>query len=248
MGVPALIFCADGNPAFARAAVEAGWLYGARLPSTVYERVYFADQDWKKPDRAAYMRALAEHRPTVATVLDWEREEQLPEVLSWAEEAAQEVEESVLIVPKVPGGVPLLPRKVGGKRVVLAYSVPTSYGASPLGLWEFAGWPVHLLGGSPQRQMELWGYLSACAGVVSADGNMAHQQAHRCRFWSAVKTEKGRWAQLSTTGDARRVGANLEAFRLSLRNVRDAWGALCSAGPCSSTPACATGASFGAGG
>lgn len=219
MGVPALIYCADGNPAFARAAVEAGWLYGARLPATVYQPVYFADQDWRNPDRAAYMAALARHRPAVATVLDWEAEGQEAEVLAWAQEAARHAGRLV-VVPKVPGTLGRIPASVGGADVVLGYSVPTSYGSSPVPLWEFGRRPVHLLGGSPHRQMELARYLN----VVSADGNMAHQQAHRCRYWSPVRTRKGRWAQLAGAGDLRDRGANLEAFRRSLAAVREAWG------------------------
>lgn len=224
---PALIYCADGNPAFARVAVEAGWLYGARLPATVYQPVWFADQDWRQPDRLAYMAALAEHRPTCATVLDWETPEQLPEVLSWAEEASAHVRESVLLVPKVPGLVGALPRTVGGRRVVLAYSVPTAYGGSPLGLWELTGWPVHLLGGSPQRQLDVYAYLRGVCEVVSADGNMAHQQAHRCRFWRQFPGSKGHWEQLSESGDHRTEGANLEAFRRSLNAIREAWRKRC---------------------
>src|SRR5262245_21011230 len=122
MAPPRLVYCADGNPAFAHSAVEAGWLYGARLPATVYEKVWFADQDWKAPERVGYMKALADHRPACATVIDWEQEEQLSEVLSWAEEAAQYVTESVLIVPKVSGLIDRIPRQVGGRRIVLAYS------------------------------------------------------------------------------------------------------------------------------
>lgn len=219
---PELIYCADGNPTFARAAVEAGWLYGAKLPATVYETVHFADQDWKNPNRDAYMTALERHRPRMATVLDWEHPEQLGEVLSWAEQAAQYVER-VLLVAKVPGELDRLPRSIGGKPVVLAYSVPTSYGGSPLGLWEMAGWPVHLLGGSPHAQMRLWQYLRGPCEVVSADGNMMHQQAHRCRFWSRKKGPNGHWVQLSDTGDDRTEGANLEAFKKSLAEVRSAW-------------------------
>ncbi len=218
MGAPALIFCADGNPAFARAAVEAGWLYGARLPATVYERVYFADQDWKNPDMDTYISALKEHRPTVATVLDWEREEQWPDVTRWAEAAASVVQRLV-IIPKVIGRLDTIPASVRGCEVVLGYSVPTSYGASPVPLWEFGRRPVHLLGGSPQRQMELAQYLN----VVSADGNMPHQQAHRCRYWSRKAGPKGHWWQLSESGDDRSEGANLAAFRLSLANIREAW-------------------------
>ena len=215
---PELIYCADGNPSFARAAVEAGFRYGARLPSTVYEPVWFADQDWKTPCRESYMRALAEHRPAIATVLDWEREEQWHEVLSWATEAAQYCS-TLVIIPKLCGTLGAIPGRIGGAEVVLGYSVPTSYGGSGVPLWEFGSRLVHLLGGSPQRQMELTGYLN----VVSVDGNMAHQQAHRCRFWSRRRGPKGHWIQLADTGDTRHDGANLAAFRRSLANIRQAW-------------------------
>jgi hypothetical protein len=79
--------------------------YGAQLPATVYYPPQFVDQDWKRPDRAAYVAAVAQHRPRMATVLDWERDEQLPEVLAWAEDVAPFVER-VILIPKVIGGVP----------------------------------------------------------------------------------------------------------------------------------------------
>lgn len=169
------------------------------------------------------MTALEKHRPAVATVLDWEHHGQLDEVLSWAEEAARHVTRAVLVVPKVPGLVGLLPRTVGGKEVFLAYSVPTSYGGSPLGLWELAGWPVHLLGGSPQKQMDIYRHIRGICRVESVDGNMAHQQAHRGRYWRRKPGPKGHWEQLQETGDTRTRGANLEAFRLSLANIQEAW-------------------------
>lgn len=84
-----LIYCAAGNARFAQIAIDAGFLYGAQLPGTTYHPIWFADQNWKKPDRTKYMAALAEHRPHMASVLDLERADQLDEVLSWAEEAAQ---------------------------------------------------------------------------------------------------------------------------------------------------------------
>ena len=127
--MPELIYCADGNPRFAKIAIDAGFFYGARLPGSVKYPIHFADQDWKNPDRARYMVELEKHRPVMATVLDWEQEEQLGEVLSWAEEAAQYVER-VLLIPKVIGGIERLPRKIGGADVVLAYSVPTRYGGT----------------------------------------------------------------------------------------------------------------------
>jgi len=194
---------------------------------TVYFPLYFADQDWRGPDRERYMAELARHRPVMATVLDWEREERLPEVLSWAEEAVQYVEQ-VLIVPKVIGGIPRLPRRVGGKQVVLAYSVPTRYAGTEVPLWEFAGWPVHLLGGSPHRQMEMWRYLNGIAEVVSVDGNMVSKMAiKRCQFWVAGTAHYARscWWPMLREADGCWWGkdAPYEAFRRSCVNIVDAW-------------------------
>ncbi len=164
MAAPTLIYCAGGNRRFAEIAIAAGYRFGSQLPETVYHPLYFADQDWKRPNRAAYMSALAQHRPNMASVLDWEHEGQLNEVLDWAEEAAQYVER-VMIIPKVVGGIGRIPHAVNGCPVILGYSVPTRFGGTPLPGWEFAGWPLHLLGGSPHRQMREWSHLSNIAEV-----------------------------------------------------------------------------------
>jgi len=149
------------------------------------------------------MACLAEHRPAMATVLDWEREDQLTEVPDWAEQAAQYVSQ-VLLVPKVPGGIARLPRRIGGSDVVLAYSVPTRYGGTLLPLRSFEGWPVHLLGGSPQRQMEYRRHLVNGADVVSVDGTYASKMALRyCPFWVPGTARHARnrwWLTLQETG------------------------------------------------
>jgi hypothetical protein len=205
-----IIYCANGNRRFAQIAIEAGMTYGAQLPGTVYHPPEFADQDWKRPNRAAYMAALAQHRPRMATVLDWERDDQLPEVLSWAEEAAQYVE-VIILIPKVFGGIRRLPRRIGGATVRLGYSVPTAYGGTELPLWEFAGWPVHLLGGSPHRQIHLAHYLR----VESADGNYANRKATQfCEWWNGA-----RWLPLQPPQE----DAPYEAFRRSCANIMAAW-------------------------
>jgi hypothetical protein len=223
MTIPMLIYCAGKNRAFESVALAAGFQLGVRLPGMTYHPIVFADQDWRQPDRSVYMAALTEHRPQIATVLDLERPEQRADVLCWAEEAAQYVER-VIIIPKYFGAIIGLPRRIGGADVVLGYSVPTKHGGTPISPHKFAGWPVHLLGGSPQMQMRLWRYLRTIAEVVSVDGNMMHQQAHHCRFWSVVKGAKGHWVQLAETGDmARGNDANLRAFRRSCENIVAAW-------------------------
>lgn len=230
-----LIYCAAGNRRFAEIAVAAGFHYGAQLPGTIYPDVaplYFADQNWKAADRQKYMMALAAHQPHMATVLDWEREEQLPEVLDWAEEAAQFVS-VVIIIPKVFGGIARLPRTIGGAEVRLGYSVPTRYAGTEVPLWEFSGWPVHLLGGSPQEQIRLAAYLK----VASVDGNYMQKMALRwCRFWMPgnARYASNRWWPTLFEADGQKWSnggadddAPYEAFRRSCENIMSAWGQQC---------------------
>ena len=205
--------------------------YGAQLPGTIYPDVaplYFADQDWKRPDRARYVTALAQHRPHVATVLDWERDEQLPEVLAWAEEIAPLVER-IIIIPKVIGGVPRIPPRVGGREVVLGYSVPTRYAGTSVPPWEFGRRPVHLLGGSPAAQMNAAHYLN----VVSADGNYIKKMA--IKYWKYFVAGRAEWAAnrhwptLAEANGVVRMDINdghYEAFSRSCANVIAAWHAL----------------------
>ncbi len=219
-----LIYCAGKNKAFSDIALAAGYKLGAQVPCTVYHDLHFCDQDWKQPNRERYMQELSKHRPAMATVLDLEHPDQRTEVLGWAEDAAQYVER-VLIIPKYSGAVDGLPRRIGNADVMLAYSVPTKFGGTEVPVWEFYGWPVHLLGGSPHSQMRLTRYLD----VVSADGNMANKMAtQRCQFWvngTATHTRNHYWPKLSEMG-WHGENAPYEAFRRSCWNIAEAWGKL----------------------
>ena len=217
-----LIYCAGGNRRFAEIAIAAGFLYGSQLPETVYYPIHFADQDWKKPDRAAYMAALATHKPQIATVLDLERREQLPDVLAWAEEAAAHVE-TVIIIPKVSGIIDEIPHRIGGAGVRLGYSVPTKYGGTDVPLWEFQDRPVHLLGGSPPKQRTIARYLN----VRSADGNMINRVAVKwCMVFDPERRAPDRdlWCRLwEYNGTKEADDAPYKAFEISARNVINYW-------------------------
>lgn len=173
-----IIFCQGGNPTFYEIAKSNSFLAGARLPDTVYGPLHFVDQEWEKPDKERYMAELKTYQPPVATVLDWERSEQLDEVLGWAEDAAQFVRE-IIIIPKVIGGIAELDRvlglarQIGNRPVRLGYSVRTKFSGTPVPEWEFGTWPVHLLGGSPQKQRQLYYSFN----TVSVDGNMISKMA-----------------------------------------------------------------------
>lgn len=227
---PELIYCANGNERFAQIAIEHGFSYGAQLPGTVYFPPAFVDQNWKNPDRERYMTALATHRPYMASVLDWEKRGQLAEVLGWAEEAAAFVD-VVMIIPKVPGQVHLIPKTVGGKSVRLGFSIPTRHGGTACQPFEFMGYPVHLLGGSPHAQLK---WFSRTPNVVSLDGNMHHKMAtSKNAFWYAARFPgRGYWPSVAEyDGQRWGDGSNLadapyEAFRRSCENIMKHWQAL----------------------
>lgn len=207
-----LIYCAAGNRRFAQLALDAGFRYGAQLPNTIYHPPYFVDQNWRKPDRNRYMSTLAERKPHMATVLDLERDEQLPEVLDWAQEAVAHVQ-VVVIIPKAQGIIAHLPRTIDGKEVRLGYSVPTRFAGTEVPVWEFQGWPVHLLGGSPSAQLRLAHYLN----VQSADGNAIAKAARYGAAWRG-----GEWIDSPVRGR----DVMYHVFAASCRNLMAAWQAL----------------------
>lgn len=225
MAIPELIYCADGNPRFAQIAIKAGFVYGAQLPRTIYFDPEFVDQDWKNPDLEKYVAAIAKYRPKMATVLDWERLEQLPEVLAWAETIAP-FTETIIIIPKVIGGINRIPKMINNRPIRLGYSVPTSFGGTQVPIWEFGNRPIHLLGGSPQKQFELSYYLN----VLSCDGNMHLKMATKYNaFFNPQKiTSRGYWPTLYEF-DGRKWGNGLindapyEAFRRSCETIKKMW-------------------------
>jgi hypothetical protein len=241
-----LIYCASGNKRFAQIAVDTGFLYGAQLPGHVSQPLYFADQNWKRPNRTKYMNALAKHRPHIATVTDIERSNQLTSILDEAEEASQYVE-IIILIPKINGIIKQLPRTINGKEIRLGYSVPTPYGGTAVPLHEFIDWPIHLLGGSPHAQLTLAGrnpdqdtnqqsftINTPQLNIQSIDGNAIQNQAtRRCMFWqpgtahyaknrwwpTLAEAENGRWN--ISNPDA---NAPAEAFKRSCKNVIATWG------------------------
>lgn len=209
MGTPDLIYCSAGDRRWAQIAIDAGFLYGAQLPNTIYHKPYFVDQNWRNPVRDKYMQALEQYRPHLATVLDLEQHDQLDEVLSWADEATQWAE-VVIIIPKAQGIVSSIPRQMNGKEVRLGYSVPTKFSGTELPVWDFVGWTVHLLGGTPQAQMRLSNYLD----VRSADGNAARKAAMLGTEW-----RDGKWKRT----DQRQQDYPYHVFADSCRNIVSAW-------------------------
>jgi len=228
MNKPNIIYCAGGNRKFAEIAIGNGFLYGARIPrDKPHYPIYFAGQDWKKPNRSQYMAQLKEYRPKIATVLDLQSLDQFGEVLSWAEEASQFCE-YVVIIPKIPSVIKRLPKRINNKEVILGYSVPTKYGSTSVNPEEFAKWTVHSLGVSPHRQMAIWDIMSKYSCIFSVDGNFVQMIALKYnKFWTNgdATYAKNRWLPRLDEADGSKwlKDAHYEAFKRSCINIIDAW-------------------------
>ena len=209
---PRLIYCAGDGRRFAQIAVDAGFEYGCRSDMRPHHRVTLADLNWRRPRLDRHAAFVAEHRPALAVAPDVLTLDALLETLRYAERLARHAER-VIIVPKAPGVMAALPHEPW---LVVGYSVPTRYGgADSLLAWEVTGWPVHLLGGSPQAQLRLRAYFD----VISLDGNVHQRAARRGVWWSA---ETGGWR---TRDAAVPLGPDLpyRAFRRSCEEIQRAW-------------------------
>jgi hypothetical protein len=140
-----------------------------------WEHIYpltFIDNEWHDYDHPKHLDFVAAFRPKYATVRDVMTRQQcrdagvtyypLDKVLAMAADVADHAE-NVIIIPKFDciADIP--------DHHMLGYSVPSSYGATPLPAERFKGRRVHLLGGPWRAQRT---YLTLLGeDVVSLDFN-----------------------------------------------------------------------------
>lgn len=156
-------------------AVTSGRMFFSRYPRA--PRLAFMDNPWHGYDHDKHTAAVRELRPKYATTRDLLTREQcqaagveylsLEQVLDQAAELAPYCD-NVILIPKYDC-LDKLPEAIGAARVVLGYSVQSSYGGTELPIKAFTDRPIHLLGGSWKRQRA---YLNLMGeDVVSLDNN-----------------------------------------------------------------------------
>jgi hypothetical protein len=211
MAPPMLVYCAGRGGRFADIAVAAGFVYGCRSDYKPSHSVGFADLNWKTPDLDRHQAFVRDHAPIFAVAPDVLELASLAATLRYAESLACWAER-VIVVPKARGVMERLPKEPW---LVIGYSVPTKYGGTGLLMAEMAGWPVHLLGGSPGRQLNLAYYLT----VVSADGNAATRAAE---FGTVFDARTRGWV---AGAEPRGPDLPYRAFARSCEQIMCAWGA-----------------------
>lgn len=135
-------------------------------------RIGLMDNEWHDYDHAAHVEGVREARPKYATVRDVMTKAQceaagvefipLERILEMAEEVAEYADE-VIVIPKYDC-LDKIP-----ERYVIGFSVPTSYGGTPMPASLLQGRRVHLLGGSWRNQRSYLDVLGQ--DVVSLDNN-----------------------------------------------------------------------------
>lgn len=212
-----IIFCYGCNKKLGEIAVNLGYKYGARYPCSVPFELFFADQNWNRPNRIGYMKFLKKHNPVTATVLDLDSEDKFDDVMSWAYEASEFVRRDIIIIPKITNIINKLPHQIGGKRVVLGYSVPSNFGKTDVCIEEFERRHIHLLGGSIKRQITAFETLIKISSIVSIDGNYIARKTWLGQTWSQNNKKYGSWKQ------ARDNRNYLELFKESGINILNMW-------------------------
>jgi hypothetical protein len=187
----------NGSCCIARAA---GMQYGVRSTDAccMYCSPIFIDNHYQAYDHARHLAVVQQHCPKYATVRDVMTRAQCAEagiayysfeqILAWAEELTQYAEH-VIVIPKYDC-LDQIPA-----HFMLGYSVPTSYGGTPLPITAFAGRQVHLLGGEPRLQVEYWRTLGS--DVISIDNNYIQRKSQ----FGMVLTESFKWVQLYDYND-----------------------------------------------
>lgn len=150
----------------------------------------FIDNPYKGYSHSKHLAVVSEFKPIFATTRDLMTKEQcqdagieffsIEEVLAQAEEIAAHTE-NVIIIPKYDC-LDKIPETIGNARVVLGYSVKSSYGVTPLPIEVFNQRPTWLLGGSWRSQIECLDEIGNA--VVGLDNNMV---AKICWFGSYYK-------------------------------------------------------------
>jgi hypothetical protein len=208
----------SGRPDLTAYAGDHGFLRGARLDKErrYYDqdvRVDFLDMEWEDPDPDHLIDAAERHRPKYAVAGDYLRDQDNAAAVHERADRLREFVENVIVVPKSPGDLDRVP-----EWCVVGYSVPTEYGGTdiPLRAYRDITQPIHVLGGTPHRQLEVAGRLWLDS-ICSMDGNSIHKAATiGAKAWHPTVP---RWRKVDGEDAVER------AYRKSVDNLRQEYAA-----------------------
>lgn len=178
-----IIYCAGGNKRLAEIAIDSGYMYGARSDDIRDLRCDgLIDINWKSYNWNNHILAIKKHNPKYAVVPDVESNDLIKERVEMGLEI-ESLGSIPIIVPKIHGIISSIP-----SNYLIGISVPSSYAGFLPPLWDLHGKNVHLLGGSPKKQRNLWReYSSNNINVVSVDINCHSKASDFGSYWDGNK-------------------------------------------------------------
>lgn len=207
-----IIYCAGGNKKLAKIAIEEGFLYGARSDDIRDIRCNgLIDINWEKYNWEKHLNHISIHKPKYAVVPDITNENLIDSVLEQARKV-QCICPNVIIVPKIHGITKYFP-----STMIVGISVPTSYAGFLPEINEISQRKVHLLGGTPRQQRELWKYYKEMdVNIVSLDCNSHSKTSDFGSYWNGIK-----WCHQGES-----FMGKYETFRMSCKGIMKMWESL----------------------
>jgi hypothetical protein len=176
------IQCAGNNRKFPDLCQRAGIGYGSRHDDQIRGYPTMLDINWRSYDWNEYRQIIRQHMPIMAMVADYENKDQYHQMMKQVHQLKHIGVLRVLVCPKFDGALFDIPDDC-----IVAISVPSSYAGYLPPLNELNGRGVHLLGGSPHAQRDLYLKLQGVGAiVVSMDGN-SHTRT------SGMMWQHGQW-------------------------------------------------------
>lgn len=160
---------ATARPELTDISERYGYLTGSRLDNLPpYESkgidVDFIDMNWKNPRPKELIAACRRHNPKYAVAGDYDESGSSVDTVNERSQILLDHADNVIVVPKRSGEVEKVP-----PNCIVGYSVPTEYGGTKANIDEYRGRDIHLLGGTPHKQITLTDRFGD--DVVSIDGN-----------------------------------------------------------------------------
>jgi len=164
----------------------------------------FLDFAYKKPDFEKHLDLCKSIRPKYVSAPDIFYEKELDKTLDFANEL-RNYSENVIIIPKCADIIERIERKF-----TIGFSIPTTYGGTEgIAVWDITNYDIHLLGGSPAKQ--LW-YKQYFKNIISLDGNS---------YIKIARLSKQYWDVTWKTSPA--LDCN-SLINLSIQGIKKAWG------------------------
>lgn len=189
---PRRIIMCKGSSIAAISGLDCGWIYGTRHTEKPVQQPFFVDIQWEEYDWLDYCHKLSLWRPVMAMAPDLLDRSQVPDLYKKIRDLKSLGVLEIGVCPKFEGAVRFLP-----SWITVCVSIPSSYAGYLPPKEELNGRRVHLLGGSPRRQLDFIQQHENCI-VSSLDMNY-HTKAsgfgalfngERCRWEIVSKEEK----------------------------------------------------------